>query len=97
MPLNDDIVFIVPSGAVGHCPLCQRLLRRYGENLVCEGGDYIVLESEFDRIWDQYPPDRLKAEEPTAGESLLQELIKENIKIFRFPPDFSQGWENNET
>lgn len=75
-----DIVYIIPTGVLGNCPLCSGNLKRKGDQLECENGDYIVPEFEFNRIWDLYPAEKLKANEPAAGESLLRKLIEANIK-----------------
>ena len=58
---------------LGHCPICQALLKREGDNLVCLEGDYIIPEKVFNEAWERYGVKR-------DAENLLQSLLDENLK-----------------
>lgn len=71
------------SDDLGTCPFCRGWLAREGENLVCEKGDYVVVESRFDEIWDLFKELRPQATPETESvlvEKLLKDLREANIK-----------------
>ena len=59
--------------SLGFCPICLGRLKREGDKLLCENGDYIVLEIDFDLLWRDY-------ETKGDAEVLLQSLLEKNMK-----------------
>lgn len=67
---------------LGTCPICGNNLSRAGQYLVCIAGDYKVLETTFDSIWNDFIAVREKGESDNLAltEKLVEDLRNANEK-----------------
>ena len=63
---------------LGACPICGADLKRDREYLICPAGDYKVLESTFDQIWDTFIKDPSHRDNLQLATKLVDDLVNSN-------------------
>jgi len=63
------------SDQIGTCPICQNVLARDGEFVVCPKGDYKAEFEKWDEVWKAFEKSRKKDGKKLVGDLLSLTII----------------------